>query len=821
MAIIDPATPLGGQAYPFMERLGVPWRIETAPYPRKKKHFKALWEQLDPDLIWLKSEHIVTLKTELGMSGEALLGMMGLKADPSKKGLAPLFKRMSRLFRPYYIHHFYPKGDVKIRWNESFDTKQWDGAGRVSRRFLLSMPLDERIPALKRWHLRQYLKTTNRVEFTIMTARGQDKGHAYVMDDLDVDFDIPCDTKAELRLTDNTVFVGIMPAAGHDHMSLDIQSLINLYPFFNASQLIPWLREAGEAHLKAVEDGDLDKIFGLHDDVDPSGYALMEFLASGGQSSWFYGVRKQLGNLFVKKVKGRTLDKLRFPIPGGRYYIFSSAVTGQDVPEGHALIDGENLVVSHRDYPWISQRAGGCDQDDAFWVFAFTDHDGIRKLLCWRSPNQVGEYVLLLPANDDAFHAWPDMDTCLLPPVIEAQTHTYRMTHEPQAERTTGAYTLRKCMDAAQRMSRVLGSYVNQLMLDQALFGALTHELPAPLEWVIDAEVKTYAPMPDVQAWVRERAQQRMTQTRKCPALLKRRWLSALPRDMRMSIEDDLTHWLTFLNAEVQTYLMRDYAPACDALAKAAFPPVQFLRYGLDALDVGTQFKGIYGRIVRESISDWGIPRPEDMNAARIECETYLAEYPRAFWGKVLAGACVRAYVAHRGEEITSDACVWQIGARTETGERMMGIADVMLETLRALGLIGRIEVVNDAYSVVYETKAEPRMGIPIKIVGVWYEAALITERQKYGIIPKRMSDVPALRRDAYKRSVDAWLRAGKLDDAELCVEPVAHLPGRYAFVRNGMRIGLVPEDANLNGTYTFALGVADDGNVLGVLCTT
>ena len=48
----------------------------------------------------------------------------------------------------------------------------------------------------------------------------------------------------------------------------------------------------------------------------------------------------------------------------------------------------------------IAGILGGADNDDALWVHPFTDKDGEQKVLAWRSPNQVGEYVVLRPTLD-------------------------------------------------------------------------------------------------------------------------------------------------------------------------------------------------------------------------------------------------------------------------------------------------------------------------------------------------------------------------------------------------------------------------------------
>src|SRR5205823_14934455 len=95
----------------------------------------------------------------------------------------------------------------------------------------------------------------HRVEFTLLTHEGQDKGHAIVADHLPVDFILPSDTKREVKLINGTDFVGINFVEAHLAMRLDIPSLINLYPFFREEQLAQWLDEDGRLFVQAVQSG--------------------------------------------------------------------------------------------------------------------------------------------------------------------------------------------------------------------------------------------------------------------------------------------------------------------------------------------------------------------------------------------------------------------------------------------------------------------------------------------------------------------------------------------------------------------------------------
>jgi hypothetical protein len=117
-------------------------------------------------------------------------------------------------------------------------------------------------------------------------------------------------------------------------------------------------------------------------------------------------------------------------------------VGDRDVPEGHIELDPACATAWVNDHDWLTTIVdvlGGCDGDDAVWVFPFpmsvtgaqmeTGH--CRKVLIWRSPNQVGEYVVLRPTAHSHVIAWdtangrlaaPQMKSRLLPNRIDSAT---------------------------------------------------------------------------------------------------------------------------------------------------------------------------------------------------------------------------------------------------------------------------------------------------------------------------------------------------------------------------------------------------------------
>ncbi|MBN1309859.1 MAG: hypothetical protein JXB30_00475 [Anaerolineae bacterium] len=291
---------------------------------------------------------------------------------------------------------------------------------------LEKLTIRDDLSPVKQAQLRREIAHAGRVEFTILTGRGQDKGHAIVSDDLDADFLIPQDTKGKVTLESGKTWVGIDFVHGKDHMRIDIQSLINLHPFFENTQYAQWLNDEGEVFIQAVKSGDVAEPMTRIDREetleDVQAWALREFFASGGHPQWFQYHTKSLVNRYLERLSAAAKGKLRIPIPGGRYYVMPAGVgkaTGVDVPiePGQIHIDHQRGTAWVSDTDWLSFRdspkgegiagiLGGADNDDALWLHPFTDHDGARKVLAWRSLNQAGEYVRLEAVGSSRIPEW-------------------------------------------------------------------------------------------------------------------------------------------------------------------------------------------------------------------------------------------------------------------------------------------------------------------------------------------------------------------------------------------------------------------------------
>jgi hypothetical protein len=210
-----------------------------------------------------------------------------------------------------------------------------------------------------------------------------------------------------------------------------------------------------------------------------------------------------------------------------------AGIKGLDVPRGHIHIDDKRGTAWVNDDDWlalpdspkgegIAGILGGADNDDALWLHPFTDHDGQRKVLAWRSPNQVGEYVIPKPTADSHTLPWttsrddagerktavyPPADSRKLPPRVDFVETQYLGLVDPESAGNWGtgaAYSVDVMETAvAQAIANqgALGMYCNSLMLNKALYGRLPDNPPALHENIIDSAVKTGADLSQVVSW--------------------------------------------------------------------------------------------------------------------------------------------------------------------------------------------------------------------------------------------------------------------------------------------------------------------------------
>ena len=833
----------GGLTYPFLPD-ELQWQIISRSFDNEEALDK-IFQATSPTLRWVKDDKVLDLVVP-DMDTHSFLERTGLQLSMRKGGYV-LSKRLSRVMWPYRYWRFFSEDEVTIDYNEFLDGRLWDGSGQVSRSFIQrladSLDLDER-------HHRELLNT-NRFEVTTLHAGGQDKGHLLVVDDLAVDFMFPADSaKRELSLTDGRIFIGLQPIHSEDQMCLDIQSLINLHPFFRPEHLLAWAGMESELFLSGIRDGRLETILNrLYDaesvsDLDSlAEWHVGEYIASGGRLMWFAGMVKAVAKQHLNRLGSRA-GKFRAPIPGGRYYIFPAAVGNRDVPAGQIELDPDCATAWVNDNDWLTTIVdvlGGCDGDDAVWVFPFADtSDGRKqKMLIWRSPNQLGEYVVLEPTAGSHTIEWdipngvlsyPKMNSRLLPNRIDSANYQYgELTEADDSIQGVTSYSISAMSSTIRRAAAnrgTLGAFCNVTMLCQAIYGRLPENLPATLEDVIDGSVKTGLDLSPVQAW-NQMALTRMVKhgqensNRAMPEAL----LERLPVWLREQAVAAESHWLDILAAAMEMHKAQYWADV-EALATEACPPLELFEHGRDWLPIGKELRQVYSRAIRQAIN---VNEGDDtvFDAARAASEAFLNQWPAGKRGNVLIGAAAYLYAqgpqAHpeqgRGNgEPVRDALIWQLGEKREARGREPGIAQFTLEALRQIGLLGEPVWTETAGALLYyrEVDCPQCAGVPVRLNGVWLNLLNATGKRRYA----RMSDVPLAQREQAKARIADYVQ-DKFRGMMLFTE-VTDNNRVITRTPQGNLFGYVQRDHELHAVrydqWRIAWAHAIDGNVLAVL---
>lgn len=794
----------------------------------------------EPALRWVKDNRVMDLIVP-GMDTDAFLAATGLEPSLHKGGYV-LSKRLSRVMRPFRYWGFAQAEDVTICYDERLDGALWDGCGLVSRRFIreLAGSLTRSTSSgqgLDDPHRRELL-ATNRFEVTTLHAAGQDKGHVLVSelaDALDADFVFPAGSaKTELKLTNGMVFIGLHPVHSQDKLRLDVQSLVNLHPFFSPEQLLAWTQMASARFLRAIREDAFANLWALDDLPE---WHVAEYLAGGGSLAWFAGMTQAVGRMHLKQL-GWPDGKWRLTVPGGgRYYLFPAAVGGRDVPPGHVTLDPETATAWVNDRDWLETLVpvlGGCDGDDAVWVLPLRDRDEgmAAKILLWRSPNQVGEYVLLRPTAASHIITWETaegvplsylaMQTSLLPPRIDTIAYQYGTlattdvpTTQPEAY-TTAA--LASSIRQAAANQGILGQFCNVALLCKALYGRLPDHLPASLESVIDATVKEGRDLSAVRAW-NEMALRRMVThgQRVAGRGVPKALLARVPARLREGVVVAEQHWLDILQAGLENHVAA-YQAEVAALAAEARPPLALFAQGEGWLAAGKALRGVYSQALRPlATPDLTEAEREAIFAeAAAASAAYLGQWPAAQQANVLLGAAAYLYLqGGEGGAPVRDGLLWQLGAKRVGGGREPGMAQQTLAALRQIGLLGEA-VATTAGTVLHYQQTRRPAGVAARLNGVWANWLRVIDPTT----PARMGDIPQERRAWAKGRIADLVQAqfrGLLlttevtDDLRLVTRTAQG--NLFGYVQRGQEMALLA-----HGQWQIAWATAEDGNVWALL---
>ncbi|MEL7432617.1 MAG: hypothetical protein AAFN11_01600, partial [Chloroflexota bacterium] len=572
------------------------------------------------------------------------------------------------------------------------------------------------------------------------------------------------------------------------------QSLINLWGFFRHDDLMKWIHEEGELFLHSVQNGDVAAAMQRIDQTDVedddealeaiTNWHIREYLASGGDPMWFGSIIKGLINQHLKRINHSSLGRFRLPVPGGRYYVMTDEVGGIEIPPGEIKLDTESSTAWVNSDDWVTHIAdvlGGADQDDALWIFPFTDYDESLQILAWRSPNQLGEYVVFKPTKDSHIPEWealnhttvfPPADSRDLPPRIDTIEPDYLNLVNPDTAGGLGEwlnqYTIDGMKFTIQRASEnrgALGMYCNALLLARALYNKLPSKPPAPLEDVIDGSVKTGTDLQAVKEWCFSASRKIVEARTPVPTRLVERLSLANEKDKPPLIpEISKNHWFDKLIAGIEEHIAYIQTER-DVIMTQASPPIEVFRVGYESsmLERGARFNQIYtSRLPWASRKRRGnLPIEDTLELARQDTTKYLdreSDGDGQTKYRVLLAALAHYYT--NPDHIGRDESVWQLGPKNHMGTRDSGIAQDTIQALREVGILDQLSRLNNGRIVRYPSaRVLPTASHPVKIAGVWfnYWRAVCAADDKE--VPERMQQV--------KKSDADW--------AKVQVEQLAH----------------------------------------------
>jgi hypothetical protein len=324
-----------------------------------------------PTLAWQNGTQRLELYVD-GMSHTEFMTAYGLQFDVTKNGFITS-KRMSRMLRDYRMFEQLPESEVSVEYLDLDKAGEeiWDGAGLISRSMLERLQISPNLSAETQERLREELKHIGRVEFTLVNSAGQHKGHAIVVDDMDVDFRLPRDIKKDARTTNGTAFIGMNAVHSKDDMRLDVQSIMNLHPFISSEQMLGYLEDEGVLFREAVETGKKAEAMARLERAtqeDLEAWPLRHFFARGGDANWFPGMVKELLNGHIQRLEvSLERGKLRIPFNGGRYYVMTSDVAeaaGKAAPPSMKEIEPATQKQRKQEICFLAQHL---HEQGGFW----------------------------------------------------------------------------------------------------------------------------------------------------------------------------------------------------------------------------------------------------------------------------------------------------------------------------------------------------------------------------------------------------------------------------------------------------------------------
>lgn len=830
---INAASKLGGAEYPFVPA-EASWEIVTYRLDLEEADRELHPHSEDePTLRWVKDNKVVELfvwdETRVWSTG-TYLENMGLQLRVSKSAFVTS-KRISRIMRPYFVHGRFGLDEIKIKHlnQDEREAKVWDGAGLINRRTLLR--LIDQLPAdlsrAKRKTVIGKLHNISRVEFTLLSPNGQEKGHAMVVDDdtMTEDFVLPQDAKSDTVLL-NEIFVGInLSFKAKDHMLIDAQSLINLYPFIDETHLKTWLHQEGQMFINGIENGEMREAMSHIDSeqtlASVTNWHVLEYIASGGDPLWFRGIVKAIMKQHLTRIDRTLRGNQRFPVPGGAFYVMPAGVGmaagyNIEVRPGYVQLDKTRNAAWVNNDDWVNFIAdvlGGADNDDALWVFPFTDTvDGEKKIVLWRSPNQLGEYIVMRPTSDsyeiswNGEISWPEHDSSLLATRKDRMNINYLNNYVVPAQTIEPHDYQLSSMDVAINQAQAnvggLGMYCNVLMLAKALLNRLPNRPCAELEDVIDATVKTGDDISKVKDWCYWAGHQMLKMQLPVPAMISERLQGLVGKDTFIPLSED--HWMDRLSATLtahQEFITKETERLMDMCAA----PAEVLRIALPHETDGIYLVKQYNNFISNIIRSGRKPTEPDFETVREKTQQLInqSDDPHS----LLLGALVHCQRHHKNESV-----VWQMAGNDDKP----AISSLTIAALRETGVLN--EIAETQHGLVRYPGAIVRESslVSVKLSGVWYNYLKATDADRYAQL--NMGEIDREVRDQTKAKVREWVMTGFFNERTLQLGMVGERKVVLSPKGNVLAYVPVSQENLVNDSITIVMANEDDGNLMAIV---
>jgi hypothetical protein len=410
---------------------------------------------------------------------------------------------------------------------------------------------------------------------------------------------------------------------------------------------------------------------------------------------------------------------------------------------------------------------------------------------------------------------------------------------QPYQAAKPAEYSLKAVAQAAEQMVAsvgAVGTYCLFLRFSVGTLGRLPEALPATVEELLDAAVKTFddcsLAVQEVKRLAHELAEQSLLEDGLPVPASYAAEFERFFGDEEVDFVVATDHWIDSLYHGVRE-VIDWYKQEIELTASQARPPAELYLEGLKFAAAGRGFRSVWSRFWHEVLDDQQLAVHDDafglidtpyeviqqeedeeererhFEEVRQLCEEYLQQFPRALWPMILIGGLADTYARHlvidsdafldEERRQIRDAAFWQLGEKL--GEKMgrePGFGTLTIEGLRQIGLIGRPQWDEEQGLVIELRRDEPVADTTILAVrGLWFNLA----RAKGWTRARFMSEIDQANKARFKAAAANLDLRGKVFDLDI-VEITARrgkvmVPALFSAV-NGNLLGTLGQGTDL-----------------------